>query len=116
MATKKQIADMLKARFADVAERGRVMGQALKVRTDMAVTRRRMRSTFAELGEAIYGCMAAGEAVDLQEGRWTSFRDRVEGLKAELRAQEAHLRDVMHPQEKVEVAAELGPVEENGEK
>ena len=113
MATKKQLTDVLRERFADVADRGRVMGQALKARADMAVTRRRMRSTFAELGEAIYARMAAGEGVDLQEGRWTSFQERVVGLKAELLTQEARLHEIMHPQE-VEEVAELGAAEENG--
>jgi len=115
MATKNQIADMLKERFADVAERGKVMGQALKVRADMAVTRRRMRTTYAELGEAIYQCMAAKESVDLQEGQWTSYQERVDGLKAELRSQEAHLHEVMHPEEAQKVVAELKAGEENGE-
>ena len=113
MATKKQIADMIRERFADMADRGRVMGQALKVRADMAVARRRMRSTFAELGEAIYARMVAGEGGDLQEDRWTSFQERVDGLKAELRTQEARLHEIMHPEEGEKVA-ELEAAEENG--
>ena len=114
MATKKQIADMLRERFADVAERGRVMGQVLKVRADIAVTRRRLRTTYAELGEAIYKGMTAKESVDLQEEQWTSFQKRVDGLKAELRPQEARLHEVTHPEEAERVMAELKAGEGNG--
>ena len=98
MATRKQIAESLRVRFADVAERGRVLGQALKMRADMAVTRRRLRSTMADLGEKIYLRMDSGEAEDLcQDPLLVSYQERICGLKAELRIQETELREVMHP-------------------
>jgi hypothetical protein len=46
MATRKQIAETLKERFADVVERSRVLGQALEMRTDMALSRPRRRSSW----------------------------------------------------------------------
>ncbi len=97
MATKTQIAETLRARFADVAERGRVLGQALKMRADMAVTRRRLRSTMADLGEKTYLRMESGEAEELcRDSLLVSYRERIRGLKAELQIQESELREVMH--------------------
>ena len=46
MATRKQIAETLKERLAEVAERSQVLGQALEMRTDMALTRPRRRSSW----------------------------------------------------------------------
>ena len=106
MATKRQIAETLRGRFAHVAERGRVLGQALKMRADMAVTRRRLRSTLADLGEKIYQRMESGQAEDLcQDPLLASFQERICGLKAELRIQETELREVMHPTARGEVGA-----------
>ena len=96
MATKKQIADALRSRFADVAERGRVLGHALKIRADIAVTRRRLRSTLADLGESVYGRMEAGEAGFLgDDSLLVSFQERITGLKAELKFQETELQQAM---------------------
>jgi len=93
MSTKKPIADLLRERLCDVAERGRVLGQALKVRADMAATRRRLRLTFAELGEEAYARLADGR---LQEDtRLAALRQRLDGLKAEVRRREEELRDIM---------------------
>ncbi|MFH1566831.1 MAG: hypothetical protein ABIL09_02455, partial [Gemmatimonadota bacterium] len=60
MPTKKPIAEALRERLAEVAGRGRVLAQALRVRVDMAATRRRLRATFAELGEEAYGRLLSG--------------------------------------------------------
>lgn len=93
MPTKKQIADSLRARLADVAERGRVLGQALKVRADMAATRRRLRSTFAELGEAVYQRLQDGQLEG--DHRLLSLKERINSLRAEIRSRESELRDLM---------------------
>lgn len=97
MATRTQIAETLRERFAGVAERGRVLGEALKMRADMAVTRRRLRTTMADLGEKIFLRMESGEAEELcQDPLLVSYQERICGLKAELRIQESELREVMH--------------------
>ena len=97
MQTKKQIKDALRERLTDVAERGRVLGQALKVRADIALTRRRLRATFAALGEEVYARMDAGQ--DLAGDSLDDFRKRIDGLKAELKSEEAELRAVVQPRE-----------------
>ncbi len=93
MPTKKQIADSFRERLADVAERGKVIGQALGARADMAATRRRLRNTYAELGEQMYQRLENGE----YEGdhQLLSLKERIDGLRAEARTHEAHLRDIM---------------------
>ena len=80
MRTKEEITQTIKEQFVNVRERGRVLAQALKARADIAATRRRMRSTFADLGEAVYARLDAGESVDL-EGIG-DYKLRIEGLKA----------------------------------
>lgn len=95
MATKQPLADSLRERFAVVADRGRVFGQALKVRADMANLRRRLRSTYAELGEEVYRRLQQGEF----EGDHSllTMKERIDGLKAEVRQREDELRDIMQP-------------------
>lgn len=96
MATKTQIADMLRGRLADVAERGRVLGQALGVRADMAATRRRLRAALADLGEEVHTRLRAGQEQGLAaEAKVRDLQDQVDGLKAELRLQETELRRIM---------------------
>ncbi len=96
MATKTQIADMLRCRLADVAERGRVLGQALGVRADMAATRRRLRAALADLGEEVHTRLRAGQEQGLAaEVKVRDLQDQVDGLKAELRLQETELRRIM---------------------
>ncbi len=95
MASREEITETLKAQFASVKERGKVLAQTLKARTDIAATRRRMRSAFADLGEEVYGRMAAD-----QEGAWSddaldAYKARIEGLQAELNQQELVLQEVM---------------------
>ena len=93
MPMKRQITDVLRDRLEDVKERGKVLGQALKVRTEIAATRRRLRSTYAELGEEIYNRLKAGT----QEGDafLEGLSDRVDGIKAELKSQEGELRQIV---------------------
>ena len=93
MRTKEEITQTIKEQFVNVRERGRVLAQALKARADIAATRRRLRSTFADLGEAIYARLDAGESVDL-EGMG-DYKLRIEGLKAELRQREESLKEIM---------------------
>jgi len=113
MSTKKPIADVLRERLTDVAERGRVLGQALKVRADMAATRRRLRLTFAELGEEAYAQIADGRLPE--SPAFVALRQRIDGLKAEVRQREDELRQVMHgglrPAAEIEAAAadDAGP-------
>ena len=96
MATKRQIAEVLKERFANVAEHGRVLGLALKARADIAVTRRRLRSTLVDLGEKFYTRMESGQAGELgNDPLLVSFQERITGLKAELRLQEAGLMEIV---------------------
>jgi hypothetical protein len=98
MPTKKQITDALRERLSDVAERGKVIGQALRLRADMAVTRRRLRSIFAELGEEIYERMIGGSNGSISaDDTLNSFRTRIEGLKEELKSHEEELEKAMHP-------------------
>ena len=93
MSTKKQIADAVRSRLADVAGRGRTLGQALKVRADLAAGRRRLRAAYAQLGEEAYvqlrdGGKAAAATV-------TTFRGRIDDIKAEVRTREAELKEIM---------------------
>ena len=97
MPTKKQITETLRERLNDVAERGKVIGQALRVRADMAVTRRRLRSTFSELGEEIYDRMVGGSNGSVSaDDTLNSFRTRIDGLKEELKSQGEELGRIMH--------------------
>ncbi len=90
---KTQIAEVLRERFADVAGRGRIIGQALKVRADLAATRRRLRTTFAELGEEVYRRIKDQQ---LQaDGALGTFEARIDGYKAEVRSREQELSDIM---------------------
>jgi hypothetical protein len=87
---------MLRGRLADVAERGRVLGQALGVRADMAATRRRLRAALADLGEEVHARLRAGQGAELAgDDKIRAMQDQVDGLKAELRLQEMELRRIM---------------------
>ena len=96
MASKEEIAEAIRAQFANIKERGRVLAQALKARADIAATRRRLRGAFADLGEEVYGRMTADE-----KGPWSKdaeladHRTRIEGVKAELRQRERALQEIM---------------------
>jgi hypothetical protein len=93
MSTKKQIADAVRSRLADVAGRGRTLGQALKVRADLAAGRRRLRAAYAQLGEEAYVRLRDGgmEA----DATMTTFRGRIDDIKAEVRTREAELKEIM---------------------
>tara|TARA_B100000686_G_scaffold191577_1_gene198225 strand:- start:281 stop:595 length:315 start_codon:yes stop_codon:yes gene_type:complete len=94
MGTKKQLTDSLKERLVDVAERGKVIGQALKVRADMAATRRRLRATYAELGEEVYGRLKAGELDG--DVSLVTLQQQIDNFKADVREKEEELRQIMH--------------------
>ena len=93
MSTKKKIADTLKQHLADVADRGKLFGQALKVRADMAAIRRRLRTTYAELGEEVYRRLRDGELDG--DHQLPTIKERVDGLKAEIRQRESELHDIV---------------------
>ena len=110
MASKEEITEAIRAQFASVRERGRVLARALKARADIAATRRRLRGALADLGEEVYGRMAADE-----KGPWSKdaeladHRTRIEGVKAELRQRERALQEIMEgrgEEEEVEEAEE----------
>ena len=105
MRTKEELTQAIRTQFVNVRERGRMLAQALKVRADIAATRRRLRSTFADLGETVYTKLNAGEAVDLAENL-SEFKLRIEGLKAELRQREDVLKVIMDGEAEEEEAAE----------
>ncbi len=94
MLTKRQVTDSLKGRLAEVADRGRLFGHALKVRADMAAIRRRLRASYAELGEEVYRRLQAGE----MEGdhRLLTMKERIDALKSEIHQRESDLRDIVH--------------------
>ncbi len=94
MATKQQITDTLKRRFADVADRGRLFGQALKVRADMAAIRRRLRTSYTELGEEVYRRLRDGELDG--DHRLLTMKERVDGLKIEIKQREVELNKIVH--------------------
>lgn len=96
MFSKKEITEAVKQQFANARERGQVLGRALKVRADIAATRRRLQSAYAELGQHVDTQLATSP-------KWTptgdeaveSFRLRVAGLKAEVRQRERELQRVL---------------------
>ena len=102
MRTKEEITETIRTQFVNVRERGRILAQALKARADIAATRRRLRSTYADLGEAVYANLDAGEAMDAAEGL-DDFKLRIEGLKAELRQREEALKEIIAVEEEEEV-------------
>ena len=93
MSTKKQIAEVVRSRLAEVAGRGRVLGQALRVRADLAAGRRRLRVAYAQLGEEVYARLRDGEMAT--DATMTTFRGRIDDIKAEVRSREAELKEIM---------------------
>ena len=106
MSTKKKIADTLKQHLADVADRGKLFGQALKVRADMAAIRRRLRTTYAELGEEVYRRLRDGELDG--DHQLLTIKERVDGLKAEIRQRESELHDIVSTGARQDGGSEVG--------
>lgn len=108
MASKEEITETIKAQFANVKDRGKMLAQALKARADIAATRRRLRTAFADLGEETYGRMTAGSWEEDDE--LSTYKIRIEGVKAELKQQEKALKNIVEAKkkapEKVEAAEE----------
>ncbi len=92
MRSKEEITDAIKAQFVNVRERGKILAHALKARADIAATRRRLRSTFADLGETVYARIDSGEFAS--DASLDDFKLRIEGLKAELRQREEALKTI----------------------
>jgi len=91
---KQQLADTLKERFAEVTGRGKLFGHALKVRADMAAIRRRLRTTYAELGEQVYRRLRDG---DLDEDhQLLTVKERIDELLVEVREREAELNEIVY--------------------
>ena len=96
MVTKRKIVESIKTQFASAREHGRVLSQALKVRADIAATRRRLRSTFADLGEEVYAKIKAGKPKGLAEdAELAVYRTRIEGLEAEMQQREGALKEIL---------------------
>ena len=109
MASKEEITGMIKAQFANMKVRGRVLGQALKARADIAATRRRLRTAFADLGEKTYGRMAAGGWKE--DAELSTYKVRIEGIKAELQQQETALKEIVAEKGKEPAKVEVAPEE-----
>ena len=115
MASKEEITETIKSQLTNVRERGRVLAQALKARTDIAATRRRLRAAFADLGQEVYGRMKdGGDGPWNEDEEMATYRTRIEGVQAELKQRERVLKDILEDKGKKEEAAE--PVEEEAEK
>ncbi len=94
--TTEEIKEQIRVRFASVRERARVLAQALKVRAEIMAAKRRLRGACAELGEEVYGRLAAQSAGALQEDpAIQEFRLRIEGIRAEIRQLERALAAVL---------------------
>ena len=91
---KKPLADGLRDRLAGVAERGRVIGQVLRARADLAASRRRLRAAMRELGEEVYRRLGEG-AMEGDHGLLL-LKERIDGLHDELHRREEELRAAMH--------------------
>jgi len=101
MPTREEITETIKAQFANVRERGRILAQALRARADIAATRRRLRATFADLGEEVYERMAAGPDQGWSDDAdLAAYKARIEGLKAELGQREKALKEILEGREK----------------
>ena len=99
MTRKRQVTDALRNRLAGAAERGRVLGKALKVRAEIAASRRQLKTTFGELGRHVYSRIKAGdlpaEAGAAGDETLLAYTQRIDGCKAEIRLKEAELREIV---------------------
>ena len=96
MLTREEVTAGIRTRFANVKERGHVLGRALKERAAIAATRRRLQTTYAGLGEHVYEAIKAGQAWDRgADPELASFDDRIKGIKAELRQRETALKEIL---------------------
>ena len=95
MTSKKEISETIRSHFASVGERARVLGRALKVRADIAASRRRLRSALADLGEEVYERLVAGAGISAADDVLQEHRVRVDGIKAEVRQRERALAQVL---------------------
>lgn len=94
MPTKQQIADTLKGRLSEVADRGRLFGQALKVRADMAALRRRLRVAYAEMGEEVYRRLQNNEMAG--DHKLLTSKEQIDAIRVELQQREADLHVIVH--------------------
>jgi chromosome segregation ATPase len=103
MAIRSNLTDKLKKSLSGVAERSRVLGQALKVRADMAATRRRLRASYAAMGEELYTRLQADNTDSVHiDSHFTDLAECIDTLKAELKELEEELRLLMQTGIKIE--------------
>ena len=99
MTRKRQLADALREGLAGAAGRGRVLGQALKVRAEIAASRRQLKAALGELGNHVYSRIKAGDlpAAAGAEGDETllAYTQRIDGCKADICLKEAELREIV---------------------
>ena len=115
MYTKKEITEFIKTQFGSAKERGQFLAQALKARGVIAATHRRLRGTFAELGEYVMEEMESGR-INYDDPDLMAFRTRIKGLQAELGQREEALKEILEggkqqeteEEEEGEEAAEKG--------
>ena len=107
---KKPLADGLRDRLAGVAERGRVIGQVLRARADVAASRRQLRASLRELGEEVYGRLSEGALEG--DHRLLILKERIDGLHDEVSRREEELRQALRsprPAVKDSAAADGSP-------
>jgi len=107
MATKEEITEQIKARFASVRERARVLAHAMKVRAEIVAVRRRLRSACADLGEEVYSRLVRQAGATLKaDATLQEFRVRIDGLHAELHQRERALAEILEGGKGAEAAAD----------
>ena len=60
----------------------------------MAAIRRRLRASYAELGEEVYRRLQAGDMDG--DHRLLTMKERIDALRAEILQRESDLRDIVH--------------------
>ncbi len=96
MYTKEEITTAIKQHFANARDRGQVLARALKVRADIASSRRRLQATYADLGQHVDAQLGANAKWNPGgDGVIQSFQLRVAGIKAELSQRERELQRVL---------------------
>jgi hypothetical protein len=74
----------------------------------MAAIRRRLRTSYAELGEEVYRRLQGGDMDG--DHRLLTMKDRIDGLKSEIRQRETDLRDIVHTSFRDDVDCDSEPV------
>jgi hypothetical protein len=97
----RHVTENIRARLVGVRKRGKVLARALRTHAEIAVVRRRLRTTFSELGERIYGEMAAGRATGWGDAAGLpELRTRIERLKVDISHRKEKLVQIVKEAEK----------------